>query len=121
VCSPSILLTKPKFHFLVHLPLYIQRFGPAVLFSTEQFESFNGVFRAASIFSNRQAPSRDIALTFAGLDRVKHLATGGYWQATNMGSREWQASSPKLQEFIHTNTTFAQLLGLDFSSDAQPG
>ncbi|KAF8694557.1 hypothetical protein RHS03_08166, partial [Rhizoctonia solani] len=41
-CSPSIMILKPKFHFLVHLPAYIRRFGPALLFSTERFESFNG-------------------------------------------------------------------------------
>ncbi|KAJ7158191.1 hypothetical protein C8R43DRAFT_817836, partial [Mycena crocata] len=32
-CSPSILISKPKFHFLLHLPFFIRRFGPAVLFS----------------------------------------------------------------------------------------
>ncbi|KAF8672560.1 hypothetical protein RHS04_07768 [Rhizoctonia solani] len=41
-CSPSIMILKPKFHFLVHLPAYIQRFGPALLFSTKRFELFNG-------------------------------------------------------------------------------
>ncbi|ETW85042.1 hypothetical protein HETIRDRAFT_25488, partial [Heterobasidion irregulare TC 32-1] len=35
LCSPSILISKPKFHFLVHLPFYIRRFGPAILYSTE--------------------------------------------------------------------------------------
>ncbi|KAJ7875163.1 hypothetical protein B0H14DRAFT_2250966, partial [Mycena olivaceomarginata] len=34
-CSPSILISKPKFHFLLHLPFFVRRFGPAVLFSTE--------------------------------------------------------------------------------------
>ncbi|KAF8593168.1 hypothetical protein BDV93DRAFT_428023, partial [Ceratobasidium sp. AG-I] len=34
-CSPSIIVLKPKFHFLVHLPMYIRRFGPAINFSTE--------------------------------------------------------------------------------------
>ncbi|KAF8593558.1 hypothetical protein BDV93DRAFT_460863 [Ceratobasidium sp. AG-I] len=77
-CSPAILISKPKFHFLVHLPMYIKRFGPAILFSTKRFESFNAVFRAASIFSNRLSPSRDIALKFAELDRLKRIATGGY-------------------------------------------
>ncbi|KIK21121.1 hypothetical protein PISMIDRAFT_55280, partial [Pisolithus microcarpus 441] len=35
ICAPSILITKPKFHFLVHLPTYICHFGPAIIFSTE--------------------------------------------------------------------------------------
>lgn len=67
-CSPSIITLKPKFHFLVHLTSYIRRFGPALLFSTERFESFNGVFRAASMFSNRHSPSRDIAMKLAEID-----------------------------------------------------
>ncbi|KAJ7622706.1 hypothetical protein B0H17DRAFT_1151594 [Mycena rosella] len=73
-CSPSILISKPKFHFLLHLPFFIRRFGPAVLFSTERYEAYNAVFRACSIFSNRLTPSRDIAWSFAGIDRVKHRA-----------------------------------------------
>ncbi|KAG8711711.1 hypothetical protein FRC11_002079, partial [Ceratobasidium sp. 423] len=82
-CSPSILIHKPKFHFLVHLPAYIRQFGPALLFSTERFESFNGVFRAASTFSNRQAPSRDIARRFANMERAKHICSGGFWKEGN--------------------------------------
>ncbi|KAG9081358.1 hypothetical protein FS749_007718 [Ceratobasidium sp. UAMH 11750] len=77
-CSPSIIIQKPKFHFLVHLPMYIKRFGPAILFSTERYESFHTVFRAGSLFSNHHAPSRDIAEYFVGLDRLKHICSGGY-------------------------------------------
>ncbi|KAJ6542404.1 hypothetical protein B0H10DRAFT_2180722 [Mycena sp. CBHHK59/15] len=65
-CSPSILISKPKFHFLLHLPFFIRRFGPAVLFSTERYEAYNAVFRACSIYSNRQTPSRDIRMEFCG-------------------------------------------------------
>ena len=52
LCAPSILVTKAKFHFLVHLPDYIRQFGPAILFSTEHYESFNHVFQLSSIHSN---------------------------------------------------------------------
>ncbi|KAF6747885.1 hypothetical protein DFP72DRAFT_821319 [Ephemerocybe angulata] len=69
---------KPKFHIIVHLPNHIQRFGPAILFATEAFESFNSVIRAKSVHSNRQAPSRDIALAFAQGNRVRHLLSGGF-------------------------------------------
>lgn len=34
---------KPKFHLLLHLPFHVRRFGPAILFATETFESFNAV------------------------------------------------------------------------------
>ncbi|KAI6151661.1 hypothetical protein BKA82DRAFT_3972247, partial [Pisolithus tinctorius] len=44
ICAPSILISKPKFHFLFHLPMYIHRFGPALLFSTECYESYNHMF-----------------------------------------------------------------------------
>ncbi|KAF9493187.1 hypothetical protein BDN71DRAFT_1591205 [Pleurotus eryngii] len=43
---------KPKFHILVHLPDHIRRFGPASLFATEAFESFNAIIRAKSVHSN---------------------------------------------------------------------
>ncbi|KAJ7910070.1 hypothetical protein B0H13DRAFT_1498946, partial [Mycena leptocephala] len=33
-CNPRILISKPKFHFLLH-PFFIRLFEPAILFSTE--------------------------------------------------------------------------------------
>ncbi|KAH9821027.1 hypothetical protein DFH28DRAFT_923470 [Melampsora americana] len=57
-------VNKPKFHMLVHLKQSIRRFGPACLFATEKFESFNGVLRQASVHSNSLSPGRDIANTF---------------------------------------------------------
>lgn len=67
---------KPKFHVLVHLVAHIRRFGPAIIFATEGFESFNAVIRAKSVHSNRHAPSRDIARAFAQGNRVRHLLSG---------------------------------------------
>ncbi|KAI0819953.1 hypothetical protein BC628DRAFT_1281023, partial [Trametes gibbosa] len=71
-------ISKPKFHFLVHLPVYIERFGPAILFSTERYESFNHIFRLSSVYSNRQAPSRDSCKAFASNDAMKHIVSGGF-------------------------------------------
>ncbi|KAJ3805860.1 hypothetical protein F5876DRAFT_81326 [Lentinula aff. lateritia] len=68
---------KPKFHILVHLPEHIRRFGPAILFATEVFESYNAVIRAKSVHSNRLAPSRDIARAFAKQNRLRHMLSGG--------------------------------------------
>ncbi|OAV95884.1 hypothetical protein PTTG_26547 [Puccinia triticina 1-1 BBBD Race 1] len=68
---------KPKFHMLLHLPESIRRFGPAPLFATKKFESFNGVLRNASVHSNRQSPGKDIATTFANSKALRHLICGG--------------------------------------------
>ncbi|KAK7464371.1 hypothetical protein VKT23_006538 [Stygiomarasmius scandens] len=68
---------KPKFHILVHLPEHIRRFGPAMLFATETFESFNAVIREKSVHSNRQSPSHDIARAFAQGNRIRHFLSGG--------------------------------------------
>ncbi|CUA75357.1 putative membrane protein ycf78 [Rhizoctonia solani] len=116
-CSPSIISTKPKFHFLVHISDYICRFGPAVLFSTERFESFNAVFRAASIFSNRRAPSLDIAVTMAHKDRIKHVCSGGFWK----NGSHWVHSNKFIQDFLMKNTQFGALVGLVSSDKQAPG
>ena len=68
---------KPKFHIFLHLPDHIRRFGPAILFATEAFESFNAIIRTKSVHSNRHAPSRDIAQAFAQGNRIRHLLSGG--------------------------------------------
>ena len=68
---------KLKFHILIHLPEHIRHFGPAILFATETFESFNALIRDHSVHSNRQAPSRDIARAFANANRIRHLLSGG--------------------------------------------
>ncbi|TFK20461.1 hypothetical protein FA15DRAFT_599638, partial [Coprinopsis marcescibilis] len=70
---------KPKFHVLLHLPVHIRRFGPAILFATESFESFNAVIRGYSVNSNRQAPSRDIGRAAASSNRVRFLLSGGHF------------------------------------------
>ena len=57
----------------------IRRFGPPILLSTEMFEGFNGVWRLCSILSNHHAPSRDIALNLADMDRFKQMASGVQW------------------------------------------
>ncbi|KAJ7606697.1 hypothetical protein FB45DRAFT_765011, partial [Roridomyces roridus] len=75
---------KPKFHILLHLPDHIRRFGPASLFATEAFESFNAIIRAESVHSNRHAPSRDIARAFAQGNRIRHLLSGGHFMRPSL-------------------------------------
>ncbi|KIJ47112.1 hypothetical protein M422DRAFT_249424 [Sphaerobolus stellatus SS14] len=70
---------KPKFHNILHLPEHIRRFGPASLFATEGFESFNAVIRKFSINSNHQAPSRDIGRGMARGNRLRHMLSGGFF------------------------------------------
>ncbi|KAJ3859935.1 hypothetical protein EV359DRAFT_20226, partial [Lentinula novae-zelandiae] len=67
---------KPKFHVLLHLPDHIHRFGPAMIFATEGFESFNAIIRARSVHSNRHAPSKDIAHAMARSNCIRHLLNG---------------------------------------------
>ncbi|KIK11209.1 hypothetical protein PISMIDRAFT_123122, partial [Pisolithus microcarpus 441] len=66
------LIMKPKFHFLVHLPAYIHHFRPVIIFSTEQYKSFNHVFQLTCIHSNWQGPSQDTCWTFVSTFPSKH-------------------------------------------------
>jgi hypothetical protein len=68
---------KSKFHMILHLPDHVRRFGPAILFATEGFESYNAVIRLRSVHSSRSAPSKDIAESFSHLHAVRHLVCGG--------------------------------------------
>ena len=112
ICAPSILITKPKFHFLVHLPAYIRRFGPAIIFSTERYESFNHVFRLTCIHSSHQGPSHDTCRTFAWFDILKHIITGGFWYERD--SQKWIRAGPFVLNFLSEHPAQARLLGIDF-------
>lgn len=109
-CAPSILITKPKFHFLVHLPTYIQRFGPAIVFSTERYESFNSIFRLSCIHSNRQAPSRDSCEHLAYSDSIKHILSGGYWYSK--ANKSWVKAGPGVLKALEQSPEVQNLLGL---------
>jgi hypothetical protein len=63
---------------LLHLPEAIRRFGPPILFATEKFESYNSILRTASIHSNRQSPSRDLAITFSNYQTIRLILSGAY-------------------------------------------
>ncbi|KAJ6621012.1 hypothetical protein B0H10DRAFT_1945650 [Mycena sp. CBHHK59/15] len=115
-CSPSILISKPKFHFLLHLPFFIRCFGPTVLFSTERYEAYNAVFRACSIYSNNLTPSRDIAWSFAGIDRVKHIVTGGWWRGSQ--TKNWICTNPQVMSHILDHPEFAAMIGLPTKNTA---
>lgn len=118
-CAPGIALTKSKMHFLCHIPFFIRRFGPAILFSSERFESYHKVFRYCSIFSNKLSPSHDIAVRFMHLERARHIATGGLWFDKSLN--RWHQASDRLAQFLRDHDEFSRLLGLNFNQPPIPG
>ncbi|KAG2354321.1 hypothetical protein BDR07DRAFT_1548776 [Suillus spraguei] len=70
----------PKFHLILHIVDHIRRFGPAITFAMEVHESYNSIIRGWSINSNQMAPSHDIARRAAGLLRLRHLLSAGYFE-----------------------------------------
>ncbi|KAJ7474552.1 hypothetical protein B0H11DRAFT_2428920, partial [Mycena galericulata] len=73
--DPSKIITKIKYHLLVHTDEDVLQFGPLIGVITEGFESYNGVFRYCSILSNHLAPSRDIAIQLGDQEGLKHRLT----------------------------------------------
>ena len=94
-------------HILLHIVEDIRRFGPAVWLSTEVFESYNGVFRACSVLSNHQAPSRDIAFKMAQMECFKHIASGGRWKEEGV----WDHAGQGVLSFIQDNDIIQDYLG----------
>ncbi|KAG1824629.1 uncharacterized protein BJ212DRAFT_1444390 [Suillus subaureus] len=117
-CAPSILISKSKFHFLIHLLAYIRRFGPAIIFLMERYESFNHIFCLSCIYSNRQAPSRDTCKVFAHQDIIKHVATGGYWYDGEI--KKWVHAGVQVLSYLDEHPEQAQLLGLSNFSRSTP-
>ncbi|KAI0726422.1 hypothetical protein C8Q72DRAFT_928484 [Fomitopsis betulina] len=108
IIDPNRILTKNKLHILMHLVNNIHHFGPAILYSTEIFECWNAIFRFCSILSNHQAPSRDIAVTLADMERFKHQVSGGWWR-NSVG--EYVCAGNNIQIFFRENLAFQCRLG----------
>ena len=116
---------KPKFHIFVHLLEHIRRFGPAILFATEAFESFNAVIRVKSVHSNRHAPSRDIGQAFAQGNRIQHLLSGRLFVFNSVIGENgmqarvfcrdlsmWKGIGFGIKNLVASYTTVSQYLGL---------
>ncbi|KAF8150578.1 hypothetical protein B0H34DRAFT_801520 [Crassisporium funariophilum] len=137
---------KPKFHIILHLSAHVQRFGPAMLFVTEGFKSFNAIIRSASVHSNRHAPSRDIAHRMAKGNRVRHLLSGGKFLMNRMtvdksrgrkagtpqnlttwmehiknpSSLKWHAVGPEPLKLLQINHFGERILGLGRNDECEP-
>ncbi|KAE9398997.1 hypothetical protein BT96DRAFT_957440 [Gymnopus androsaceus JB14] len=101
---------KPKFHVLLHLPDHIRRFGPAMLFATESFESYNAIIRSRSVHSNRHAPSKDIAHAMARSNRVRHLLNGGVFWTKPMQLEPTLSPAPVASKNKPLKTIYERLL-----------
>ncbi|KAJ7508792.1 hypothetical protein B0H11DRAFT_1703142 [Mycena galericulata] len=109
VIDPSKIVTKIKYHLLVHLDDDTVEFGPLLGVITEIFECFNGVFRFCSILSNHLAPSRDIAIQLGDQEGLKHRLTGGWWN--HGSSRDWCRAGPGVRHFMGKHPILQRLLG----------
>ena len=103
-----------------------------MLFATEAFESFNAVIRAKSVHSNRQAPSRDIAMAFAEGNRIRHLLSGGYFLSTefhaiwkenpqSLTASDWRTVGAGPAYLIASDITPSSYLGLRTSGKSHAG
>ncbi|KAJ6480443.1 hypothetical protein C8R45DRAFT_1054393 [Mycena sanguinolenta] len=115
--DPAKILLKIKLHLLPHIVEDARRFGPPIRNSTEVFECFNAIFRLCSILSNHQAPSRDIALKFASMDRMKHILSGGFWKVNN----EWVCAGPNVLSVLKNMPIIQRHLGWVPPSTLVPG
>jgi hypothetical protein len=78
-------LKKAKIHLLLHLPEVLLQFGPTSAYNTERCESFNSLVRTANVYSNKQAPSRDIATSFSVNETLYHISCGAIIQGRRAG------------------------------------
>ncbi|KAJ7663620.1 hypothetical protein B0H17DRAFT_1162844 [Mycena rosella] len=107
--NPSKIVSKIKYHLLVHTDDDVVQFGPLVGLATELFESFNAVFRYCSILSNHLAPSRDIAIQLADQEGFKHGLTGGWWPS---GSDDhWEHAGRGVRDFMVQHPILQKLVG----------
>ncbi|KAG9088637.1 hypothetical protein FS749_002011 [Ceratobasidium sp. UAMH 11750] len=115
--DPGRIIAKLKLHVLTHLIEDILNHGPAVRYSTEIFECYNGVFRMCSILSNHRAPSRDIAQKMIELERFRHIVCGGYWETSNGPA----CASVEVRRFFEASLKLQSHLGWVRDEKPEPG
>ncbi|TEB15367.1 hypothetical protein FA13DRAFT_1876169 [Coprinellus micaceus] len=116
--DPTKIINKAKLHVLTHLVDDIRRFGPAILYGTEVFECWNKVFRMCSVLSNHLSPSRDIAGTLGGMERFKHLVSGGWWRSSE---GEYRQAGSAISSILSTNSQLQRQLGWSTGSPPVTG
>ncbi|KAH9810786.1 hypothetical protein DFH28DRAFT_1064014 [Melampsora americana] len=109
-------VNKPKFHMLVHLQESIQRFGPASLFATEKFESFNGVMQHTSVHSNHHSPGQDIANSFNTQLMMRIFISGASFFDHDLQTRVF--GGHQLQGLLSSVLELFQAMGLDKDMDS---
>ncbi|KAJ6566807.1 hypothetical protein B0H19DRAFT_940681 [Mycena capillaripes] len=117
--DPARIVTKFKLHVLPHIPDDVRRFGPLILSATEGFECWNKIFRLCSILSNHQAPSHDVGVTLADMERFKHQVSGGWWKPSS--SSEYIRAGHKVASFLDQNKELQRRLGWMDKSKPNPG
>ncbi|KAI0365428.1 hypothetical protein BV20DRAFT_954196 [Pilatotrama ljubarskyi] len=115
--DPQRVFVKLKLHILLHIIEDVETHGPGIHNATEGFESFNGVFRGSSVFSNHQAPSRDIAQSSAVMESHKHIVSGGWWQ---LDEGTYVRAGGKVRQYSKDMHVQRQM-GLEQTEDSIPG
>ncbi|KAI9603142.1 hypothetical protein H4Q26_002456 [Puccinia striiformis f. sp. tritici PST-130] len=111
--SSAQWINKPKFHMLLHLPESIRLYGPASLFATKKFESYNGILRNASIHSNRQSPGQDIAITFSSYHSFRQIFSGSMFY--DMMKKNLTKVSSQVTDVFTRNTQIQNVFGYNHS------
>jgi hypothetical protein len=106
--DPGKITSKIKLHLLTHLVDDVKSFGILLGVITEKYEAYNAVFRYASILSNHQAPSRDIAVQLAEQEAMENRLAGGWWKDSD---NEWVSSGPQLRAFSEDQPLLHTLVG----------
>ncbi|KAI5996522.1 hypothetical protein F5J12DRAFT_907093 [Pisolithus orientalis] len=129
-CWTPHWFNKPKFHILLHLPEHIHPFGPAALFATEGFESFNAVIHAKSAFAHGNrihhilsgAPLH-IHANHPNLGvQIKKLIEKPPLDALNAGDAGvWWPAGTALLTLVSKPNIITDYLGMDSSSLSKPG
>lgn len=71
-----------------------------------------------SVYSNRQAPSRDTCTAFASHDIIKHIPTGGSWYDND--AHKWVCAGAAILVYEKEHPEHAQFLGLWKPSAQKP-